>query len=101
MTVSKLPQNQKKYKTALFRRRIIERLRLEMLTERQVLTQPTPAGRVNRTLKENRLQNRSFVNFESAQQAVGRAVGNYNSLRPHGSCNYHPPERKLARWPVT
>ena len=39
MTVNRLPQNQKKYKTALSRRRIIERLRLELLTERQVLTQ--------------------------------------------------------------
>ena len=39
MTVSKLPLIQKKYKTALFRRRIIERLRLQMVTEQQVLTE--------------------------------------------------------------
>jgi len=39
MTVNKLPSNPVKYKTALFRRQIIERLRLQMLTERQVLTQ--------------------------------------------------------------
>ena len=51
------------------------------------------AERVNRTIKEDMLQNRGFVNFESAQQAVGRAIANYNSLRPHGSCNYHTPEQ--------
>ncbi len=39
MTVSKLPLIQKKYKTALFRGRVIERLRLQMVTEQQVLTE--------------------------------------------------------------
>lgn len=39
MTVSKLPLIHKKYKTALFRRRVIERLRLPMVSERQVLTE--------------------------------------------------------------
>ena len=39
MTVSKLPSSPQKYKTALFRRRVIERLRLEMVSEHQVLTQ--------------------------------------------------------------
>lgn len=39
MTVSKIPSNSEKYKTALFRRRIIERLRIEIVTEQQVLTQ--------------------------------------------------------------
>lgn len=39
MTVSKLPLIQKKYKTALFRRRILERLRLQTVTERQVLSE--------------------------------------------------------------
>ena len=39
MIVNRLPPNPVKYKTALFRRQIIERLRLQMLTERQVLTQ--------------------------------------------------------------
>lgn len=39
MTVSKVSPNPKKYKTALFRRRIIERIRLEMVTDQQLLTQ--------------------------------------------------------------
>lgn len=39
MTENKLARSQQKYKTALFRRRIIERLRLQMVTEQQVLTE--------------------------------------------------------------
>lgn len=39
MTVNKLTLTPKKYKTALFRRWIIERLRLGMVTELQILTQ--------------------------------------------------------------
>lgn len=39
MTVSQLTPNPQKYKTALLRRRVIERLRLEMVSEQQVLTQ--------------------------------------------------------------
>lgn len=39
MTVSKVSPNPKKYKTALFRRRVIERIRLEMVTDQQLLTQ--------------------------------------------------------------
>lgn len=39
MTVNKLISNPKKYKTALFQRRIIERLRLQMVTEQQILTE--------------------------------------------------------------
>ena len=50
------------------------------------------AERVNRTIKEDMLQNRGFVTFELAQQAVKRAVENYNTLRPHSSCNYHTPD---------
>lgn len=49
------------------------------------------AERVNRTIKEDMLQNRGFVTFELAQKAVSRAIANYNTLRPHGSCNYHTP----------
>ena len=39
MTGNKLRSPQQKYKTALFRRQTIERLRLQMVTEQQVLTQ--------------------------------------------------------------
>lgn len=39
MTENKLARSQQKYKTALFRRRIIERLRLQIVTEQQVLTE--------------------------------------------------------------
>lgn len=51
------------------------------------------AERVNRTIKEDMLQNRGFVTFEAAKEAVQRAIENYNALRPHGSCNYHTPEQ--------
>lgn len=51
------------------------------------------AERVNRTIKEDMLQNRGFPSVESAQVAVGRAIKSYNTLRPHGSCNYYTPEQ--------
>lgn len=51
------------------------------------------AERMNRTIKEEMLQNRGFANFELAHQAVARAIAHYNQLRPHGSCNYHTPEQ--------
>lgn len=49
------------------------------------------AERVNRTIKEDMLRNRGFVTFEVAEEAISRAIANYNTLRPHGSCNYHTP----------
>ncbi len=49
------------------------------------------AERVNRTIKEDMLRNRGFVTFEAAEEAISRAVVNYNNLRPHGSCNYYTP----------
>lgn len=51
------------------------------------------AERVNRTIKQEMLLNRSFVNYEVAREAVQQAIENYNRLRPHRSCNYHTPEQ--------
>ena len=51
------------------------------------------AERVNRTIKEEMLQNRGFINFTMAQEAIRCAIENYNKLRPHGSCDYHTPEQ--------
>lgn len=51
------------------------------------------AERVNRTIKEEMLLNRSFVNYEAADEAIQRAIANYNQLRPHRSCGYHTPEQ--------
>lgn len=51
------------------------------------------AERVNRTIKQEMLLNRSFVTYEMAQQAVQRAIENYNRIRPHRSCAYHTPEQ--------
>lgn len=50
------------------------------------------AERVNRTIKEDMLQNRGFVTFKLAHEAIKRAIANYNTLRPHSSCNYYTPE---------
>ena len=51
------------------------------------------AERTNRTIKEEMLQNRGFADYSAAKIAVERAIVNYNSLRPHGSCDYHTPEQ--------
>lgn len=40
------------------------------------------AERMNRTIKEEMLQNRRFLSFEEAQQAIGRAITLYNRTRP-------------------
>ena len=45
------------------------------------------AERMNRTIKEEMLLNRGFADYVSAKVAVERAIVNYNTLRPHGSCN--------------
>ncbi|WP_460977518.1 integrase core domain-containing protein, partial [Spirosoma knui] len=49
--------------------------------------------RVNRTIKEDMLQNRGFPSFKQAHVAVSRAIESYNKLRPHSSCNYLTPEQ--------
>ncbi|MDQ1090577.1 transposase InsO family protein [Siphonobacter sp. SORGH_AS 1065] len=46
------------------------------------------AERVNRRVKEDRLLNRTFFNFEMAQKAVQKAIESYNHFRPHRSCGY-------------
>ncbi|WP_020595591.1 IS3 family transposase [Spirosoma panaciterrae] len=51
------------------------------------------AEQVNRTIKQEMLLNRSFVNYEAAGEAIQRAIENYNQLLPHRSCNYHTPEQ--------
>ena len=74
---------------------------ISLLTKGKVAISMTQSGdpyenalaeRVNRTIKEDMLQNRGFVTFELAHEGVKRAIENYNILRPHGSCNYHTPE---------
>ncbi len=47
------------------------------------------AERVNRTIKEDMLLNRSFISYAAAEEAVQRAIENYNQLRPHRSCSYY------------
>lgn len=49
------------------------------------------AERMNRTIKEEMLENRGFIDYARASEAVSRAINSYNTLRPHGSCNYHTP----------
>lgn len=51
------------------------------------------AERMNRTIKEEMLLNRGFADYAAAKSAIERAIINYNTLRPHGSCNYHTPEQ--------
>jgi transposase InsO family protein len=74
---------------------------ISMLTQGKIAISMTQSGdpyenalaeRVNRTIKEDMLQNRGFITFELAREAIRRAIENYNTLRPHGSCNYHTPE---------
>ncbi len=51
------------------------------------------AERVNGILKSAFLLNRTFKNFDEADEAVKTAIATYNDQRPHGSCDYLTPEQ--------
>ncbi|QMW03614.1 hypothetical protein [Spirosoma foliorum] len=68
MIENKLARSQQKYKTALFRRRIIERLRLQMVTEQQVLTE----FGISRTLLNQ--WNRTYQRYQLVWCGAARAV---------------------------
>jgi putative transposase len=50
------------------------------------------AERVNGILKMELLLDGTFNTFDDAKQAVAWAVGKYNLIRPHSSCDYLTPE---------
>jgi putative transposase len=49
------------------------------------------AERMNRIIKEEFLENRSFMSHQQAYAAIEKAVGVYNSEYPHGSLDYQTP----------
>lgn len=51
------------------------------------------AERMNGILKHQLGLKQTFANFTEARQAVDKAIKAYNSLYPHGSCNYLTPEQ--------
>ena len=51
------------------------------------------AERMNRTIKEEMLNNRVFDTFDHAQKAIARAVKEYNEVRPHLSINMLTPDK--------
>lgn len=51
------------------------------------------AERMNRTIKEEMLNNRIFMSFEQAQEAIDRAIKEYNEVRPHQSINFLTPAK--------
>jgi len=51
------------------------------------------AERMNRTLKEEFLQYYHYFNYQEAKEAIAKAVGLYNNLRPHLSLNYQTPSK--------
>lgn len=51
------------------------------------------AERMNRTIKEEMLLNRCFFDIQAAEEKIRWAIENYNTLRPHGSCDYLTPEQ--------
>lgn len=51
------------------------------------------AERMNRTIKEDMLLNRCFFDIQAAEEKIRWAIENYNTLRPHGSCDYLTPEQ--------
>lgn len=75
---------------------------ISLLTQTKIAISMTQSGdpyenalaeRVNQTIKEEMLQNRGFPTVEAAQAGVKRAIDSYNTLRPHGSCNYYTPKQ--------
>ena len=51
------------------------------------------AERMNRTIKEEMLNNRIFDSFEQAKDAINRAIKEYNEVRPHQSINFLTPQK--------
>ena len=51
------------------------------------------AERMNRTIKEEMLNNRIFATYEQAREAIGEAIKEYNEVRPHQSINFLTPEQ--------
>lgn len=49
------------------------------------------AERINRTIKEEFLDQWMFLNFKEAKSATAKAVRYYNGLRPHASLDYLTP----------
>lgn len=50
------------------------------------------AERMNRTIKEEMLQNRAFVKHQDAEQAIAKAIADYNEERPHASLDFKTPK---------
>ena len=51
------------------------------------------AERMNRTIKEEMLNNRIFNTFEQAHEAISGAIKEYNEVRPHQSINFLTPQK--------
>jgi putative transposase len=51
------------------------------------------AERMNRTIKEEMLNNRIFPTFGQAKQAIDKAIKEYNEVRPHQSINFLTPQK--------
>ena len=51
------------------------------------------AERMNRTIKEEMLNNHTFATFELAKGAIDRAIKEYNEVRPHQSIGFLTPEK--------
>ena len=51
------------------------------------------AERMNRTIKEEMLNNRIFDSFEQANEAISGAIKENNEVRPHQSINFLTPEK--------
>lgn len=51
------------------------------------------AERMNRTIKEEMLNNRIFATFEQANEAIDKAIKVYNEVRPHQSLDFLTPEK--------
>jgi transposase InsO family protein len=72
------------------------------MTERGDPYENAIAERVNGILKSEFLLNRTFKNLEEASESVNQSISTYNSLRPHGSCDYLTPDQAhLKKGPLT
>lgn len=66
----------------------INRLHIQLsMTENGDPYENPIAERINGILKYEHSLNATFVNYEAAKSATELAVKNYNTLRPHDSCN--------------
>ncbi|MET7253744.1 integrase core domain-containing protein [Dyadobacter fermentans] len=90
-------QSSFEYEMLLEKVKTIRRICLGLGQKNFIARENQIAERINRMIKEEILENRSFLSHQHALEEIQRVITSYNSLRPHASCDYLTPEQAHLR----